>query len=199
MSASKWTRVSIGSTAAGFVLAGVAYATFAPGTASPPEPPAQAPRFDTPAEALEQVHTAVQGFDGAFPTDPKVAETADGGRSATLAAVEDRVSRRLAREAKPEPGMGPVVFEPGYAESLVVDEWICSWEGQFLKARGRGDKAAAASALAELGTLHDLGYAKAHVQDPGRGWQSSVLEPARKGNVTRLTAEYKACTDGAAS
>lgn len=195
MGVTKRARGSIASGVAGAVLAGVAYASFQPGNAD------TVVQFEDADQVARQLPAAVEGFDGKFPGEaaPAPAGVARTASDNAAAAAIDRLRARLDRyleadpEARPENGGQ---FEHGYAASLVLTDWMCSWEGVFLEARHRGDKSSATEALAQLATVYDLEYTKRYVYDPTRGWEKEVLKPARRGNVRAITQEYKSTCSG---
>jgi hypothetical protein len=140
-------------------------------------------RFDTPSEVRAQLPAALKAFDGTF---PRSVETSVLTR---LQKMFDTQHRAVAADEDGHPG----VYEHGYAEVVVLDYWMCSWENTYLAAREREDSAAMDRAAAELDTWYDLGYAKKWVEDPDRNWEAEVLEPALRGDIKAMAAELRSC------
>jgi hypothetical protein len=202
----KWKRKAAASVLAGMVLAGIASASFQPGIAGVGDTPPPlgdrakiAENFENADQVMQRIPAAVDGFDGRFPGGVGRPGSSDDRRAAAAMAKERakaRFSRALAADPSSRPERGGR-FERGYAGSLVVTEWMCSWEGQFLDAIARDDKVAADEAIGQLGTFYDLNYTKKYVEDPSRAWEQEVLKPALRGSTLALAQEYElTCSDG---
>jgi hypothetical protein len=139
--------------------------------------------FDTAAEVRAQLPSALEAFDGNFP---------DASRSRVLVRLQrtfDQQRRNLAADEGTEPGL----YERGAAEGVVLDVWLCSWEGAFLAAERHDNSADMERAGTQLATWYDLAYAKRWVDDPEHGWEREVLAPAMRGDTRAMAADYKYC------
>jgi len=162
------------------IVAGGSAAAVATGVVSNP---LASPGTAAPVSNAQQVSAgltnALAGFDGSMP---------DGYES-----YLDRAKRRL--ETMPKNPDGEY-FSAGFAKSMIVDVWRCSWEGEFLNATSSGDGARATAAAAQLRGLYELNYAKLFFDDPSRGWEKAVLEPAFVGDTEAMETDHSACLEG---
>lgn len=135
----------------------------------------------TENEVAAQLPTALKNFEGTFPNDDY---------AAVLAKLESTFEAQRENARGDEPP-GPVHFGPGAAESMVLTEWLCSWERVYVDSLKRDDAAGIAKADAQLRTYYSLDYAKQWVDDPEHGWEKEVLKPAQLGEVGPMASDIR--------
>lgn len=155
------STAAVGIVAAAFGVAGAALATTSPKPVDVPEG-----FVATQSEFEAEYSGALGGLD--LP--------ASGARAAQVAEVPEL-----------EPN---VIAEEGVAAGIAHHEWLCAWEAEYLSAFGAGDVARATSALDVIQSWETLPWVKEHVVDPERGWYSSVVAPALKGDPSGVEEDH---------
>jgi hypothetical protein len=143
-------------------------------------------RFQTAAQVRAALPAALEAFGGRFPND---------NQANVLARLQRTFDQRRRNAAEGESMLqGPISYEQGAAETVVLDMWMCDWEGIYVAAAKRDDSLALQRADTQLATWYDLKYAKRWVDDPERLWEKQVLTPARAGNTRHMEVEAEECS-----
>ena len=122
--------------------------------------------FNSVADVPAEYKAALEGSDLRFP------------RGIELPSITALLTKNVAQSAP-----GPVFFEDGFGESVLVGHWRCAWERTYVNAANAADGDALRVAGKELSGYHDLDLVKKHVHDPQHLWQRDVVDPALSGNL----------------